>query len=79
MSIQLRPFGERDLEFLDRLVTDPTCSEPFQWFGFDSPQTLRRRWEVDPRNNALRLYQRLSFKEVGGTGGSLTMVLHLGQ
>ena len=34
---------------------------------------------VDPRNNALRLYQRLSFKEVGGTGGSLTMVLHLGE
>ena len=47
MSIQLRPFGERDLEFLDRLVTDPTCSEPFQWFGFGSPQTLRRRWEED--------------------------------
>jgi hypothetical protein len=46
-SVELRPFREEDLAFIDRLVTDPTCSEPFQWFGFSSPQTLRRRWEED--------------------------------
>ena len=47
MSVQLRPFLDSDLEFLTRLTTDPTCSEPFQWFGCSSPQALRRRWEED--------------------------------
>ena len=47
MSVQLRPFRQADLEFLTRLTTDPACSEPFQWFGYSSPQALRRRWEED--------------------------------
>lgn len=33
---------------------------------------------VEPQNPALRLYERLGFARVGGTGGSLTLVRRLG-
>jgi RimJ/RimL family protein N-acetyltransferase len=45
--VRLRPFREPDLEFLVRLATDPAFSEPFEWFGFRSPDAFRRRWEED--------------------------------
>ncbi len=45
--VVLRPVGEADLEALSRLDTDPSVSEPFEWFGFRSPNVRRRRWEED--------------------------------
>ena len=47
MSVQLRPFRQADVELLVRFATDPSLSEPFQWFGFAPSQNLRRRWEED--------------------------------
>jgi [ribosomal protein S5]-alanine N-acetyltransferase len=45
--VVLRPVEEADLEALSRLDTDPAVSEPFEWFGFRSPNLRRRRWEED--------------------------------
>lgn len=46
-DLRLRPFTEADLDFLDRLDTDPDALGPFEWFGFRDPRTRRRRWEKD--------------------------------
>ncbi|HEY3033684.1 MAG TPA: GNAT family protein [Streptosporangiaceae bacterium] len=43
----LRPVEEADLGVLSRLDTDPSVSEPFEWFGFRSPNARRHRWEED--------------------------------
>lgn len=45
--VRLRPFREPDLELLTRFATDPAASEPYEWFGFKSPEAFRRRWEED--------------------------------
>jgi len=47
LPVRLRPIREPDFEMLTRILTDPTASLPFQWFGFRSPQVFRRRWEED--------------------------------
>jgi len=47
LQLRLRPFTEADLDFLDRLDTDPDALGPFEWFGFRDPRTRRRRWEKD--------------------------------
>ena len=46
-AVRLRPFREPDLSLLTRFATDPAVSEPFEWFGFRSPEVFRRRWEED--------------------------------
>ena len=46
-SVRLRAFTESDLDFLDRLDTDPGALGPFEWFGFHDPIGRRRRWEKD--------------------------------
>jgi ribosomal-protein-alanine N-acetyltransferase len=46
-DITLRTFRESDLEFLDRLVTDPEALGYFEWPGFIDARTRRRRWEQD--------------------------------
>jgi ribosomal-protein-alanine N-acetyltransferase len=45
--VLLRPIEEADLDTLRRLHTDPSVSEPFQWYGFRDPHMFRRRWEED--------------------------------
>lgn len=45
--VRLRPVEERDLEMLERLDTDPTVSERFEWRGFGDQRRSRRRWEED--------------------------------
>jgi RimJ/RimL family protein N-acetyltransferase len=45
--VHLRPFREADLELLDRFAADPAFSAPFQWAGFRSAESFRRRWEED--------------------------------
>jgi [ribosomal protein S5]-alanine N-acetyltransferase len=45
--VALRPIEEADLEALRRLDIDPSVTEPFEWFGFRSPNLRRRRWEDD--------------------------------
>jgi ribosomal-protein-alanine N-acetyltransferase len=46
-DITLRTFREADLEFLDRLCTDPEALGYFEWPGFIDARTRRRRWEQD--------------------------------
>jgi len=46
-TVHLRPVGERDLESLGRIDTDPAMSVPFEWRGFRDPRARRRRWEED--------------------------------
>ena len=46
-AVHLRPFREPDLEHLTRFATDPAFSEPFEWFGFRSPEGYRKRWQDD--------------------------------
>lgn len=46
-KVRLRPVEEPDLDFLAKLDTDPTVSEPFEWRGFRDPKERRRRWERD--------------------------------
>ena len=46
-QLTLRPFGEVDLPFLDRLCTDPDAVGPYVWSGFSDPRGRRRRWETD--------------------------------
>jgi [ribosomal protein S5]-alanine N-acetyltransferase len=43
----LRAFREEDLEFLDRLCTDPAALGAFEWFGFRDVRSWRRCWEQD--------------------------------
>jgi ribosomal-protein-alanine N-acetyltransferase len=47
IRVRLRAFTEADLDFLDRLDSDPDALGPFEWFGFRDPHTRRRRWERD--------------------------------
>lgn len=47
VRIRLRAFTEADLDFLDRLDTDPDALGTFEWFGFGDPCARRRRWEHD--------------------------------
>ena len=55
--LRLRAFREEDLEFLDRLCTDPAALGGFEWFGFGDVRRYRRRWEQDgfvgPESTAL--------------------------
>jgi [ribosomal protein S5]-alanine N-acetyltransferase len=44
---RLRPVEEPDLEFLQRLDTEPALSEPFEWQGFRDPNQRRRAWDKD--------------------------------
>jgi RimJ/RimL family protein N-acetyltransferase len=46
-KLALRAFREDDLEFLDRLCTDPDAVGEFEWIGFIDPRVRRRRWEKD--------------------------------
>ncbi|MGP3933272.1 GNAT family N-acetyltransferase [Nonomuraea sp. KM88] len=45
MTTGLRPVEEHDLPFLRRLMSDPDSTGEFQWYGFQNPHHLRRRWE----------------------------------
>jgi RimJ/RimL family protein N-acetyltransferase len=47
VAIHLRPFEEADLDLLARFATDPSFSQPFEWFGYRSPEGFRRRWKED--------------------------------
>jgi RimJ/RimL family protein N-acetyltransferase len=48
MDVHLRTVRESDFDFVDRLGTDSTVSEPFEWFGFRFPETWsRERWAKD--------------------------------
>lgn len=40
----LRPVREDDLPMLERFLTDPEATGPFQWFGWSDPGRFRRRW-----------------------------------
>ena len=46
-QVTLRPFGERDLPFLERLSSDPEVTGRYVWAGFRDPGVRRRRWEKD--------------------------------
>jgi len=46
-AVRLRPFRHADVELLTRFATDPAVSQPFEWFGYRSPEAFRRRWEDD--------------------------------
>ncbi|MFD0746118.1 GNAT family N-acetyltransferase [Phytohabitans flavus] len=46
-KVSLRAFLEEDLQFLDRLCTDPEAVGEFEWIGFIDPHIRRRRWEKD--------------------------------
>ncbi|MFE9679238.1 GNAT family N-acetyltransferase [Streptomyces sp. NPDC006259] len=46
----LRPFREKDLGVLERLLTDPEVLGPFAWTGWNhvgGPGKVRSRWELD--------------------------------
>jgi RimJ/RimL family protein N-acetyltransferase len=45
--LELRPFTEQDLPFLERLSTDPDAMGPFEWAGYTDARSRRRRWESD--------------------------------
>ncbi|MEU8801827.1 GNAT family protein [Spirillospora sp. NPDC048819] len=45
--VRLRPIAEDDLEFFERLRTDPDLCGPFLWEGWRDPRRFRRRWEQD--------------------------------
>ena len=47
IGVRLRAFTEADLDFLDRLDSDPGALGPFEWSGFRDPRTRRRRWQED--------------------------------
>ena len=46
-DLTLRAFQEEDLDFLDRLGTDPGALGAVEWFGFRDVRSWRRRWEQD--------------------------------
>jgi hypothetical protein len=46
-KLTIRAFGEEDLEFLDRLCSDPEALGPFEFAGIGDPRARRRRWERD--------------------------------
>lgn len=43
----LRAVGEDDLPLLERFLTDPEATGPFQWTGWSDPGRWRRRWAQD--------------------------------
>lgn len=45
--LALRAIGAGDLDFLDRLCSDPEALGPFEWPGFGDVRARRRRWEQD--------------------------------
>ncbi|TMR98754.1 GNAT family N-acetyltransferase [Nonomuraea basaltis] len=45
MTIRLRAVDEDDLPFLHRLTSDPDSTGDFQWYGWQDPHRLRKRWE----------------------------------
>jgi RimJ/RimL family protein N-acetyltransferase len=47
LAVRLRPFGEADLWYFDRLANDREFSAPFEWGGFTSAESWRRRWRED--------------------------------
>ncbi|MGN9843042.1 GNAT family N-acetyltransferase [Nonomuraea sp. H19] len=47
MTIKLRAVDEYDLPFLQRLISDPDSTGDFQWYGWQNPHRLRKRWEDD--------------------------------
>ncbi|MET7327319.1 GNAT family protein [Nonomuraea sp. NPDC005650] len=44
MTVRLRPVEEDDLPFLRRLTSDPDSTGEFQWYGFQNPRNLSKRW-----------------------------------
>jgi [ribosomal protein S5]-alanine N-acetyltransferase len=46
-GLALRALGAGDLDFLDRLCSDPEALGPFEWSGFVDVRARRRRWEQD--------------------------------
>jgi len=46
-GLALRAFRAEDLDFLDRLCSDPQALGPFEWVGFGDVRARRRRWEQD--------------------------------
>ncbi|MBH5335626.1 GNAT family N-acetyltransferase [Streptomyces pactum] len=46
-SVMLRPVAEDDLPLLERFLTDPEATGPFQWRGWSDPARWRRRWAQD--------------------------------
>lgn len=44
---RLRPVAARDLELLERLVTEPELSTPLTWYGYGDRGAVRRRFERD--------------------------------
>ncbi|MGH9258372.1 MAG: GNAT family N-acetyltransferase [Acidimicrobiales bacterium] len=47
LAVRLRPFEEGDLWYFDRWANDREFSAPFEWGGFTSPESWRRRWHDD--------------------------------
>ncbi|MEU0394981.1 GNAT family protein [Streptomyces sp. NPDC006208] len=43
----LRPVAEDDLPLLEKFLTDPQATGPFQWLGWSDPGRWRRRWTQD--------------------------------
>jgi [ribosomal protein S5]-alanine N-acetyltransferase len=46
-KLTIRAFGPDDLEFLDRLGSDPEALGRFEFAGIGDPRARRRRWEQD--------------------------------
>ncbi|WP_326674325.1 MULTISPECIES: GNAT family N-acetyltransferase [unclassified Streptomyces] len=46
-ALQLRPVAEDDLPVLERFLTEPQATGPFQWLGWSDPGRWRRRWAQD--------------------------------
>lgn len=44
-DLRLRAFTADDLEFLDRLDSDPAALGPFEWQGFSDARGRRRLWQ----------------------------------
>lgn len=42
--VALRPVAEDDLPVIERFLTEPQSSAPFQWFGWWDPRRWRRQW-----------------------------------
>jgi hypothetical protein len=47
MTIRLRAVDKSDLPFLHLLLSDPGHTGVHQWYGWQNPHVLRRRWEDD--------------------------------
>lgn len=45
--VLLRPVAEDDLPLLQRFLTDPEATGPYQWLGWSDPGHWRRRWAED--------------------------------